>query len=179
MKRTQFFQQFLYKYFRQFASLTRKILITFSYLCSCGNKHFIYYSADDVSNSCAKTYRNIYERVLDKEMNPKVRHAHSYDFDAQQQHRRIINPGDNKCLRQDYHSLNKSIYLERKHHFTYCKIAGKNKYFNATSINVTLLFRPQKTHFQHNQYLEDYLFIDVSKIAILNNNFLNFNLPIF
>lgn len=140
-------------------------------LYSADNDDFIYYRTEEKLFSCDKPYRNISERNMDAETNPKLKHAHSYDINLMQQHQRNVTIKEPKSLRNYYNSLNKSIYMDQKYHFTHCKIFTNSEYIMTnTRINVIVLFRPQKSHYKHNQNVEDYLYIDVS-LNLKNNKF--------
>ncbi|XP_073825858.1 uncharacterized protein isoform X2 [Musca autumnalis] len=125
---------------------------------------FIYYPMEQYRCHTKKLYRNMYERLLDAEVNPKIKHAHSFDIDKACQHQRSLYRGsrNRKCLLNFYGSLNKSIYAEHKHHHTYCKISAKSKNnISAAKLNVNILMRPDRLNYSRNQKIEDYLFIDL------------------
>lgn len=112
-------------------------------------------------------YRNKKERQMDAVTDPKVKHAHSYDINKQLQHERNVLIKERKFLMSHYNSLNKSVYMEQKHHFIHCKISTNSaNNFSGTQINVVILIRPQKKHYKHNQNIEDYIYIDVSSIRV-------------
>uniref|UniRef100_A0A1I8MUJ3 Uncharacterized protein n=1 Tax=Musca domestica TaxID=7370 RepID=A0A1I8MUJ3_MUSDO len=112
-----------------------------------------------------KRYRNMYERIMDVEVDPKIRHAHSFDIDKRSQHQRSLRRSrcTRKWLVNHYGSLNKSIYAELKHHHTHCKIFTKckNETISGAKLNVVILIRPERLHYAANQQIEDYLFIDL------------------
>ncbi|XP_065356796.1 uncharacterized protein LOC135951140 [Calliphora vicina] len=126
------------------------------------NNDFIYYRSEEKLFACDKPYRNINERNMDAETNPKLKHAHSYDINRLQQHERNVTRKEPKSLRNYYNSLNKSIYMDQKYHFTHCKIFTNTEcIMSKARIKVIVLFRPQKSHYKHNQNVEDYLYIDL------------------
>lgn len=110
-----------------------------------------------------KPYRNRGERLLDAKTNPRVKHAHSFDVSRKYQHQRNVKTLEIQCIKNYYNSLNKSLYMEQKHHFTHCKIFTICKHnFSGTKINVVVLFKPEAIYFEHEQVFEDFLYIDVS-----------------
>lgn len=131
---------------------------------STSNKSFVFYSyVNELTGLIDRPYRNMNERRSDDERDPKLKHAHSYDFTRRLQHKRYIAPKDPKW-RSNYDSLNKSIYVEQKHHIIHSKICSNCSYnFSGTKILLNLMFRPRRVHFRRDQKLEDYIYIDVSK----------------
>ncbi|XP_061398688.1 uncharacterized protein LOC133334406 [Musca vetustissima] len=142
------------------------VFVDFEAVDRTGDSQFIYDRSD--KNQCQTKsptrYRNMYERELDAEIDPKVKHAHSFDIDKQVQHQRRFrhNRCQRKWLQNYYGSLNKSIYAEHKHLYTHCKIFTKNKkYISSAKLNVVILIRPEKRYYLANQHIEDYVFIDL------------------
>lgn len=111
-----------------------------------------------------KRYRNLFERIIDAEIDPKVKHAHSFDLNRKEQHTRLeVGAKQRKELQNYYNSLNKSVYEDHKHHFTLCKIFSNSKrnYYSGEA-RLVILFKPEATYYVEGQMLEDYLYIDVS-----------------
>ncbi|KAM7351072.1 uncharacterized protein ACRADG_004056 [Cochliomyia hominivorax] len=138
------------------------LMVDFEISKSSNHNDFIYYRNEDNLIQCAKSYRNINERLLDAEYNPKLKHAHSYDIDSLKQHQRNPKMNATKCLRNHYNSLNKSVYKDQKNHIIHCKLfeSPKNN-FSEIIINVKIIFRPDAIHYRHKQIVEDYLYIDL------------------
>ncbi|XP_075147702.1 uncharacterized protein LOC142221779 [Haematobia irritans] len=129
------------------------------------DKNFIYYHAEEKTTDIdAKPYRNMYEREFDAKTDPKIKHAHSYDIDQRSQHQRDAKGmiKERKLLLDYYNSLNKSVYVEQKHHYIHCKIF--NKYprdFDELKLNVVIHIRQERIHYKPNQQIEDFLYIDL------------------
>lgn len=118
----------------------------------------------EVDRHCnEKIYRNICERAKDAELNPKNKHAHTFDIDHNRRHLRDLSTIERKCIQKYYNSLNKSVYQTQKHHFIYCKLLTNHKRNLAyLRINAVILIKPSSKFYCHRQILEDFLFIDVS-----------------
>ncbi|XP_067624734.1 uncharacterized protein [Eurosta solidaginis] len=125
---------------------------------------YIFYASEKKSASLfGKRYRNMVERVIDAEMDPKVKHAHSFDLDKHEHHTRLeVGATQRKELQNYYNSLNKSVYGDQKHHFTLCKIFSNSKtnYYSGAA-SISLLMKPEKKYYEEGQIIEDYLYIDL------------------
>ncbi|XP_011188801.1 uncharacterized protein LOC105216146 [Zeugodacus cucurbitae] len=125
---------------------------------------YLFFAAEKKSPSLfGKRYRNMYERVIDAETDPKVKHAHSFDFDKTEHHTRLeVGAKERKELQNYYNSLNKSVYEDQKHHFTLCKIFSNSKtnYYSGEA-QLVLLIKPEAKFYEEGQMLEDYLYIDL------------------
>ncbi|XP_036329834.1 uncharacterized protein LOC118741975 [Rhagoletis pomonella] len=128
------------------------------------NHDYIFYAAEKKSASLlVKRYRNLFERIIDTETDPKVKHAHSFDLDRKEQHTRLeVDAKQRKELQNYYNSLNKSVYEDHKHHFTLCKIFSNSKrnYYSGEA-RLVILFKPEAKYYEEGQILEDYLYIDL------------------
>uniref|UniRef100_A0A6P4E058 Uncharacterized protein LOC108037644 n=1 Tax=Drosophila rhopaloa TaxID=1041015 RepID=A0A6P4E058_DRORH len=107
-------------------------------------------------------YRNMLERLMDAEKDPKVKHAHSFDLDKLVKHQRDLTPKDRRLIEEYYNSLNPSVYPDHKHHFTLAKIfSGCLSNYSGVDVTMVGLFKPQSRFYEKDQLLEDYLFIDL------------------
>ncbi|EDV57289.2 uncharacterized protein LOC6541119 [Drosophila erecta] len=107
-------------------------------------------------------YRNMMERVMDAEQDPKVKHAHSFDLDRRVQHQRDLAPKDRRLMEEYYNSLNRSVYPDHKHHFTLAKIfSGCLSNYSGVDVTMVGLFKPESRFYRKNQRVEDYIFIDL------------------
>ncbi|KAL9924984.1 uncharacterized protein ACN2A1_010385 [Glossina fuscipes fuscipes] len=139
------------------------LVVDFELEENTGDKDFMYYRCENKPICLDKPYRNRGERLLDAKANPRVKHAHSFDVSRKYRHQRNVKTLEIQCIKNYYNSLNKSLYMEQKHHFTHCKIFTTCKYnFSGTKINVVVLFKPEAIYFQPEQIFEDFLYIDVS-----------------
>lgn len=107
----------------------------------------------------------MYERVIDLETDPKVKHAHSFDLDKTEHHTRMeVGAKQRKELQNYYNSLNKSVYEDHRHHFTLCKIFSNSKTnYCSGEARIVVLIKPEVKFYEEGQVLEDYLYIDVSE----------------
>ncbi|XP_053960537.1 uncharacterized protein LOC128864803 [Anastrepha ludens] len=125
---------------------------------------YIFYAAEKKSASLfGKRYRNAFERIIDAETDPKVKHAHSFDLDREEHHTRLeVGAKQRKELQNYYNSLNKSVYEDHRHHFTLCKIFSNSKrnYFSGEA-RIIIIFKPEAKYYEEGQLLEDYLYIDL------------------
>uniref|UniRef100_A0A1A9VXN7 Uncharacterized protein n=1 Tax=Glossina austeni TaxID=7395 RepID=A0A1A9VXN7_GLOAU len=138
------------------------LVVDFELEENTGDKGFVYHRCENKPICLDKPYRNIGERLLDAKTNPRVKHAHSFDVSRKYRHERNVKTLEIQCIKNYYNSLNKSLYMEQKHHFTHCKIFTICKYnFSGTKINVVVLFKPEAIYFQPEQIFEDFLYIDV------------------
>lgn len=108
----------------------------------------------------------MYERILDQEQDPLLKHAHSYDVDKRYCHQRERTLEERACIKRYYNSLNKSVYEEHKHHFVHCKVYSKiKKNYSGTVLRLILLIKPQSNFYEDGQLIEENLYVDVcSKI---------------
>ncbi|KAH8244579.1 hypothetical protein KR038_007057, partial [Drosophila bunnanda] len=110
-------------------------------------------------------YRNMFERLMDAEQDPKLKHAHSFDLDKMVKHRRDLTPKDRRLIEEYYNSLNPSVYPDHKHHFTLAKIfSGSMSNYSGVDITIVGFFKPEAQFYEKNQLVEDYIFIDVSGV---------------
>uniref|UniRef100_A0A0K8TXD1 Hydrocephalus-inducing n=1 Tax=Bactrocera latifrons TaxID=174628 RepID=A0A0K8TXD1_BACLA len=125
---------------------------------------YLFYAAEKKSPSLfGKRYRNMYERVIDLETDPKVKHAHSFDLDKTEHHTRLeVGAKQRKELQNYYNSLNKSVYEDHRHHFTLCKIFSNSKtnYYSGEA-HIVVLLKPEAKFYEEGQVLEDYLYVDL------------------
>ncbi|XP_050741156.1 uncharacterized protein LOC108029238 isoform X2 [Drosophila biarmipes] len=107
-------------------------------------------------------YRNMLERLLDAEQDPKLKHAHSFDLDKMVKHQRDLAPKDRRLIEEYYNSLNPSVYPDHKHHFTLAKIfSGCLSNYSGVDVTMVGFFKPESRFYAKDQLLEDYLFIDL------------------
>ncbi|XP_043647447.1 uncharacterized protein LOC122615916 [Drosophila teissieri] len=107
-------------------------------------------------------YRNMMERLMDAEQDPKVKHAHSFDLDRKVQHQRDLAPKDRRLMEEYYNSLNRSVYPDHKHHFTLAKIfSGSLSNYSGVDVTMVGLFKPESRFYKKDQHVEDYIFIDL------------------
>ncbi|XP_030565461.1 uncharacterized protein LOC115765868 isoform X2 [Drosophila novamexicana] len=109
-----------------------------------------------------KGYRNMWERLLDADTNPKLKHAHSFDFDAFVRHQRDITDKDRRMIEEYYNSLNLSVYPDHKHHFTLAKIHTANlSNFSGVDMRLVGYFKPESKYYELDQRIVDYIYIDL------------------
>ncbi|XP_017074987.2 LOW QUALITY PROTEIN: uncharacterized protein LOC108110432 [Drosophila eugracilis] len=107
-------------------------------------------------------YRNMFERLLDAEQDPKLKHAHSFDLDTLVKHQRDLAPKDRRLIEEYYNSLNPSVYPDHKHHFTLAKIfSGCLSNYSGVDVTMVGFFKPESRFYEKDQLVEDYLFIDL------------------
>ncbi|EDW13046.2 uncharacterized protein Dmoj_GI18006 [Drosophila mojavensis] len=108
-----------------------------------------------------KTYRNIWERLMDADTNPKLKHAHSFDFDNFI-HQRDITERDRHLIEEYYNSLNLSVYPDHKHHFTLARVhTTHHSNFSGIEMRMVGYFKPESKHYPLDQRIEDYIYIDL------------------
>ncbi|XP_017132038.1 uncharacterized protein LOC108149140 isoform X1 [Drosophila elegans] len=107
-------------------------------------------------------YRNMFERLMDAEQDPKLKHAHSFDLDRMVKHQRDLTPKDRRLIVEYYNSLNPSVYPDHKHHFTLAKIfSGCLSNYSGVDVTMVGLFKPESRFYEKDQLVEDYLYIDL------------------
>lgn len=107
-------------------------------------------------------YRNMWERLLDEATNPRVKHAHSFDFDEMVKHQRHITDKDRRLIEDYYNSLNPSVYPDHKHHFTLAKIlTTHHSNFSGVEMKLIGLFKPESKYYERDQRVVDYIYIDL------------------
>ncbi|KAH8357028.1 hypothetical protein KR200_002314, partial [Drosophila serrata] len=107
-------------------------------------------------------YRNMFERLMDAEQDPKLKHAHSFDLDKMVKHKRDLTPKDRRLIEEYYNSLNPSVYPDHKHHFTLAKIfSGSMSNYSGVDLSIVGFFKPESKFYEKNQLVEDYIFIDL------------------
>ncbi|XP_041631898.1 uncharacterized protein [Drosophila kikkawai] len=107
-------------------------------------------------------YRNMFERLMDAEKDPKLKHAHSFDLDKMVKHQRDLTPKDRRLIEEYYNSLNPSVYPDHKHHFTLAKIfSGSMSNYSGVDLTIVGFFKPETQFYENNQLVEDYIFIDL------------------
>ncbi|KAH8282977.1 hypothetical protein KR054_011387, partial [Drosophila jambulina] len=115
-------------------------------------------------------YRNMFERLMDAEQDPKLKHAHSFDLDKMVKHKRDLAPKDRRLIEEYYNSLNPSVYPDHKHHFTLAKIfSGSMSNYSGVDLTIVGFFKPEAQFYEKNQLVEDYIFIDVSGVFSVEN----------
>ncbi|KAH8409413.1 hypothetical protein KR222_002720, partial [Zaprionus bogoriensis] len=127
------------------------------------DKKFIYWAekctTPEYFNNC---YRNMWERLLDADKDPRVNHAHSFDLDKFVQHKREITDKDRRQIEEYYNSLNRSVYPDHKHHFTLAKvITTHNHNFSGVEMRLVGLFKPESQYYERDQRIVDYIYIDL------------------
>ncbi|KAH8412221.1 hypothetical protein KR009_000536, partial [Drosophila setifemur] len=107
-------------------------------------------------------YRNMFERMIDAEQDPKLKHAHSFDLDKLVKHQRDLTPKDRRLIEEYYNSLNPSVYPDHKHNFTLAKVfSGCLSNYSGVDVTVVGFFKPESCFFEKNQLVEDHIFIDL------------------
>uniref|UniRef100_A0A1A9W0K3 Uncharacterized protein n=1 Tax=Glossina brevipalpis TaxID=37001 RepID=A0A1A9W0K3_9MUSC len=150
------------------------LVVDFELEENAGDKEFMYHRCENKPICLDKPYRNRSERLIDAETDPRIKYAHSFDFSRRYRHQRNLKTLEIQCIKNYYNSLNKSLYMDQKHHFTHCKIFTKCKYnFSGTKIKVVVLFKPEGHYFKAGQMFEDFLYIDYKQnlfYAFLQNS---------
>lgn len=99
---------------------------------------------------------------MDADTNPKLKHAHSFDFDNFI-HQRDITERDRHLIEEYYNSLNLSVYPDHKHHFTLARVhTTHHSNFSGIEMRMVGYFKPESKHYPLDQRIEDYIYIDVS-----------------
>ncbi|KAH8271115.1 hypothetical protein KR018_012407, partial [Drosophila ironensis] len=107
-------------------------------------------------------YRNMFERLMDAELDPKLTHAHSFDLDQMVKHQRDLTPKDRRLIEDYYNSLNPSVYPDHKHHFSLAKVfSGCLSNYSSVDISIVGFFKPEKRFYTKGQLVEDYIYIDL------------------
>ncbi|XP_037957607.1 uncharacterized protein LOC119687388 isoform X2 [Teleopsis dalmanni] len=126
---------------------------------------YVYHITEDKMPQCFnKRYRNQYEREIDMEIDPKLKHAHSFDVDLKAQHKRKFTAQDRKCIQNYYsvYSLNKAVCVERKNHLILCKIlSNSKKNVSGLILHVKIIINPRSRFYENGQLLQDFLYIDL------------------
>ncbi|KAH8237861.1 hypothetical protein KR032_004475, partial [Drosophila birchii] len=127
------------------------------------SKKFSFWSEKCTSLEYFKNkYRNMFERLMDAEQDPKLKHAHSFDLDIMVKHKRDLTPKDRRLIEEYYNSLNPSVYPDHKHHFTLAKIfSGSISNYSGVDLTIVGFFKPETKFYEKNQHVEDYIFIDL------------------
>ncbi|XP_030384254.1 uncharacterized protein LOC115631593 [Scaptodrosophila lebanonensis] len=109
-----------------------------------------------------KKYRNMLERLMDAEKDPRLQHAHSFDIDDFKKHQRDITDTDRRLIDEYYNSLNLSVYPDHKHHFMLAKIyTSHHSNFSGIDLRVVGLYKPESKYYEVGQLLEDFIYIDL------------------
>ncbi|EDW03468.1 GH10488 [Drosophila grimshawi] len=109
-----------------------------------------------------KGYRNMWERLLDEDNDPKLKHAHSFDFDDFIRHQRAITDKDRRMIEEYYNSLNYSVYPDHKHHFTLAKIfTSYHSNFSDIELRLVGFLKPDSKYYVRDQRIVDYIYIDL------------------
>ncbi|ALC39538.1 CG15824 [Drosophila busckii] len=108
------------------------------------------------------SYRNMLEREVDADKDPKLKHAHSFDLNEIVIHQRDVNAVDRRIIDEYYISFNPSVYPDHKHHFTLAKVyTAHSSNFSGVDVRLVGYFRPSSKYYKHQQRIEDYIYIDL------------------